>query len=94
MAESLHRPGGGVAGRNLALAVLKAFSAAFTGSAAMLAETLHSVADTGNQLLLALGMRLGRRPPDAVHPFGYGKNVYFCCARCTWDRSPSSWCWT
>jgi cation diffusion facilitator family transporter len=62
---------------NLALAVLKGISAALTGSAAMLAETFHSVADTGNEILLLVGLRLGRRPPDAVHPFGYGKNVYF-----------------
>jgi cation diffusion facilitator family transporter len=62
---------------NGALAVLKGTSAAFTGSAAMLAETLHSIADTGNQALLVLGMRLGARPPDEEHPFGYGKNVYF-----------------
>jgi cation diffusion facilitator family transporter len=62
---------------NLALALLKAISAFVTGSAAMLAETFHSAADTGNQVLLLLGMRLGRQPPDAVHPFGYGKNVYF-----------------
>ena len=62
---------------NLALAVLKGISAAVTGSAAMLAETFHSLADTGNQILLLVGMRLGRQPPDTVHPFGYGKNVYF-----------------
>jgi divalent metal cation (Fe/Co/Zn/Cd) transporter len=62
---------------NLALAVLKAISAAATGSAAMLAETFHSIADTGNQVLLLVGMRLGRRPPHEAHPFGHGKNVYF-----------------
>lgn len=43
----------------------------------MLAQTFHSIADTGNQALLFLGMRLGKRPPDADHPFGHGKNVYF-----------------
>jgi cation diffusion facilitator family transporter len=62
---------------NLALAVLKGLSAAVTGSAAMLAETFHSIADTGNQVLLLVGMRLGRQPPDTVHPFGYSKNIYF-----------------
>ena len=62
---------------NLALAVLKAVSAVLTGSAAMLAETFHSCADTGNQALLFVGMRMARRPPDAHHPFGHGKNVYF-----------------
>jgi cation diffusion facilitator family transporter len=62
---------------NGALAVLKGVAAAVTGSASMLAETFHSIADTGNQALLFLGMRLGRRPPDERHPFGHGKNVYF-----------------
>jgi len=62
---------------NLALALCKALAAAITGSAAMLAETFHSAADTGNQILLFVGLRLGQRPPDAEHPFGHGKNVYF-----------------
>lgn len=62
---------------NAALVVLKAISAVVTGSAAMLAETLHSVADTGNELLLLLGMRAAELPPDDEHPFGHGKNVYF-----------------
>lgn len=62
---------------NAALAVLKGTTAVLTGSAAMLAETFHSIADTGNQILLFLGMRLASRPPDEAHPFGFGKNVYF-----------------
>jgi cation diffusion facilitator family transporter len=62
---------------NAALAVLKAVTAAMTGSAAMLAETFHSLADTGNQVLLFLGMRLSQRPPDRARPFGYGMNTYF-----------------
>ena len=62
---------------NGALAVLKGIAAATTGSASMLAEMFHSIADTGNQALLFLGMRLGRRPPDERHPFGHGKDVYF-----------------
>jgi len=62
---------------NAALAALKAGAALTTGSAAMLAETFHSVCDTGNQALLLLGMRLARRPPDARHPLGHGQNVYF-----------------
>src|SRR5262245_54535490 len=62
---------------NGALALLKGVAAAATGSPAMLAETFHSIADTGNQALLVLGMRLGARPPDRVHPFGYGKAIYF-----------------
>ena len=62
---------------NAALAILKGIATAVTGSTAMLAETFHSVADTGNQALLMLGMRLSRRPPDALHPFGHGRDVYF-----------------
>lgn len=62
---------------NASLAVLKGIAAAATGSAAMLAETFHSIADTGNQVLLLVGMRWARRPADAMHPFGHGKNVYF-----------------
>jgi divalent metal cation (Fe/Co/Zn/Cd) transporter len=62
---------------NAALALLKGIAAAFTGSAAMLAETFHSISDTGNQVLLLMGIRWARRPADAAHPFGHGKNVYF-----------------
>jgi cation diffusion facilitator family transporter len=62
---------------NAALALLKGIAASVTGSAARLAETFHSLADTGNQILLLVGMRWARRPADAVHPFGHGKNVYF-----------------
>ena len=76
MAESRTAVIAALAG-NAALAGLKGTSAAFTGSAAMLAETFHSVADTANEILLLLGMWLGARPPDESHPFGYGKNVYF-----------------
>src|SRR5262249_39599372 len=62
---------------NRALAVLKGIAAAATGSAALIAETLHSVADTGNEVLLSVGLRAARRPPDQRHPFGHGKAVYF-----------------
>ena len=62
---------------NAALAVLKGATALVTGSAAMLAETFHSLADTGNQVLLFVGMRLSARPPDRERPFGYGMNTYF-----------------
>jgi cation diffusion facilitator family transporter len=62
---------------NTALVLLKAITAVMTGSAAMLAETFHSLADTGNQILLFVGMRLSQRPPDRAHPFGYGMNTYF-----------------
>lgn len=62
---------------NLVIATAKAIAAFFTGSGAMLAETIHSFADCGNQLLLLIGVRAGQRPPDAAHPLGYGRNVYF-----------------
>ena len=76
MAESRTAVIAALAG-NTSLAVLKGISAAATGSAAMLAETFHSIADTGNQLLLLLGLRLAERPPDDAHRFGHGRNIYF-----------------
>jgi cation diffusion facilitator family transporter len=62
---------------NLAIAVGKAVAAGVSGSGAMLAETLHSFADCGNQVLLLLGVRQAQRPPDAKHPLGYGRTLYF-----------------
>jgi cation diffusion facilitator family transporter len=62
---------------NVLIAVCKGVAAAITGSGAMLAETLHSFADCGNQLLLLKGVRDTRRPPDRAHPFGYGRLMYF-----------------
>jgi cation diffusion facilitator family transporter len=62
---------------NIAIAAAKAIAAALTGSAALWAETAHSVADTGNEVLLFIGLRRSGRPKDARHPFGYGQERWF-----------------
>ena len=62
---------------NLGIAVSKFAAAAVTGSSAMLTEGIHSVVDSLNQLLLIWGRRQSRKAPDAQHPFGYGRELYF-----------------
>jgi cation diffusion facilitator family transporter len=62
---------------NTLIGISKGVAAFITGSGAMLAETIHSFADCGNQLLLLLGVKAAHRPADAQHPMGYGRNLYF-----------------
>ncbi|MBV5317403.1 MAG: cation diffusion facilitator family transporter [Desulfobulbaceae bacterium] len=62
---------------NFAIFLAKLFAAIFTGSGAMLAEAVHSLADTGNQGLLLLGLRQAKRPPTPDYPLGHGKEIYF-----------------
>jgi cation diffusion facilitator family transporter len=62
---------------NLGIAVTKFVAFALTGSASMLAEAVHSVADTGNEVLLIIGRGRSRRPRSEEHPFGFGRERYF-----------------
>ena len=64
-------------GANSAIFLAKLITALYTGSGAMLAEAIHSLADTGNQGLLLLGNRLAKSPPSPDHPLGRGKEIYF-----------------
>ena len=62
---------------NLGIAITKTFATVITGSGAMLAESIHSYADCGNQGLLFWGLRASKKAPDQKHPLGYGKEIYF-----------------
>jgi cation diffusion facilitator family transporter len=62
---------------NTTIAAAKGIAAALTGSPALLAETLHTLADAGNEVLLWVALRRSRRAPDATHPLGYGPERYY-----------------
>ncbi|MCJ7452219.1 MAG: cation diffusion facilitator family transporter [Steroidobacteraceae bacterium] len=76
MAESRLVVYGAIAA-NLAIAVTKFVAATVTGSSAMLSEGIHSIVDTGNGVLLLVGMKLSQRQATPEHPFGHGKEMYF-----------------
>lgn len=62
---------------NLLIAITKFIAGAFSNSASMISEGIHSVVDTVNQLLLLFGLQRSKKPADALRPFGYGKELYF-----------------
>ena len=62
---------------NVIVAIIKSIVACLTRSSAMIAESIHSLADTLNQIFLLIGIRKGRKEPDTLHPFGFSSELYF-----------------